>query len=212
MIFRLIQLISLAGIILAIIGGINSSTAAVPGTVDRKTKIGVILFLVAWLGLCALLAGIAMRIASVEQGEKRLLLAVAVSAPFVFVRLLYSLLGAFTKNKQFSSISGSVTINLCMAVLEEAVVVVVLLGIGLSLRVLPRPSIGAPVQKSPGYGYDNLGVEGNGSAPLGVIQQNGRADHGFPEQLPRREARRGGRRGGPIKQLIGLARDHYQQR
>ena len=194
----MVHLISLVGVILAVIGGINSSNAAVPGKVDPKTKVGVVLFFLAWLGLCALLAILAIRISSVEQGEKRLLLAVAVSVPFVFVRLLYSLLGSFSKNREFSSISGSVTINLCMAVIEEFVVVVVLLGTGMTLRVLPKPAIAAPAQKNLAHGYDPLDYEENGAARPGNYQQS---------TLPRREVRRNVRRGGPIRQLIGLIRD-----
>lgn len=213
--FRPIQIISLVGVILAVVGGINSSSAPIPTKFDPKTKVGVVLFVVAWLGLCLVLAIIASRISSVELGEKRLVLAVAVSVPFIFVRLLYSLLSSFSKNKDFSSIRGSVIINLVMAIIEEFVVVVVLLGTGLTLRVLPKPAIPAPAQEIPNHGYDSVVYEENGTASAARaarFQQGLRADHRHPETLPRKELRRGGRRGGPIMQLIGLARDHYQPR
>jgi hypothetical protein len=203
------------GVILAVVGGINSSSASIPTKVDPKTKIGVVLFVVAWLGLCLLLAIIATRISSVEHGEKRVVLAVAASVPFIFVRLLYSLLGSFAKNRKFSSISGSVVLNVVMALIEEFVVVAVLLGTGLTLRVLPKPAIAAPAQNVSNHGYNSIVYEENGAASVAGAagyQHGVRADHGYPDTLPKRELRRGGRRGGPITQLIGLARDHYQPR
>lgn len=197
------------GVILAIVGGINTSSASIPTKVDPKTKIGVVLFFVAWLGLCLLLAIIATRISSVEQGEKRIVLAVAVSVPFIFVRILYSLLGSFAKDKKFSSISGSVVLNVAMALIEEFVIVAVLLGTGLTLRVLPKPAIAAPAQDISNHGYNSIAYEDNGAAGF---QHGVRTDHGYPHTLPRREFRRGGKKGGPIMQLIGLVKDHYQRR
>ena len=206
------QLISLVGVILAIVGGVNSSSSPVPTQVNSKTKVGVVLFLLAWLALCILLAIITIRISSVEPGEKRLVLAVAISVPLILVRLIYSLLGSFSKNHAFSSITGSVTINLCMAVIEEFVVVIVLLGTGFTLRVLPKPGIAAPIPRSSYPEYDQLNYAENGAVAGGHAQQNARTDHGSRRTLPRREMRRSGRRGGPITQLIGLARDRYQSR
>lgn len=209
---RLISLVSLVGVILAIVGGVNSSTSNNPTKIDTKTKVGVCLFVAAWLGLTIILAISAIRISAVEAGEKRLVLAVGISVPFIFVRLLYSLLGAFSKDQQFSSIKGSVTINLCMAVIEEFVVVLVLLGTGFTLRVVPKPGIAAPVPKASSYGYNSIAYEESGAAGAGHSQRNARADLGFQETLPRRGRRTGGRRGGPIMQLIGLARDRYSSR
>jgi hypothetical protein len=78
---------------------------------------------------------LAMRIAWIKKGECRLVLAVAISVPFILVRLIYSAILSFAHNPRFNLISGSVTINLVMAVLEEFVVIIVCLGIGLTLRV-----------------------------------------------------------------------------
>lgn len=77
----------------------------------------------------------AMRVKWIQNGERRLVLAVAISVPFILVRLIYSAILSFAHNPRFNLISGSVTINLVMAVLEEFVVIIVCLGIGLTLRV-----------------------------------------------------------------------------
>ena len=211
-VFRLIGLISLVGVILAIVGGVNSSTSGMPTKVDTKTKVGVVLFALTWLALCILLAMIATRISAVEPGEKRLVLAVAISVPFVFVRLLYSFLAAFSKHEQFSSMTGSVTINLCMAIIEEFVVVMVLLGTGFTLRVLPKIATASPASKNSGNAYSAIAYEESGPAGNGYAQHNLRTDHGFRDTLPRREMRSSQRRGGPVMQLVGLARDRYQSR
>lgn len=72
---------------------------------------------------------------SLEKGERRTLLAVAISAPFILVRILYSVLVWFAHNDNFSLFGGDVTVQLVMAVLEEVVVVVVCLGVGMTLSV-----------------------------------------------------------------------------
>jgi uncharacterized membrane protein len=61
--------------------------------------------------------------------------AVAISAPFLLVRIHYSVFMWFSHNNDFSLFNGNVTVQLVMSVLEEVVVVVVCLAIGMTLRV-----------------------------------------------------------------------------
>jgi hypothetical protein len=105
------------------------------GTVKAPTKAGVIIFIIAWFGLCGLLVILATQSACIEKGERRIILAVAICIPFILVRLIYSIILSFAHNRHFNLISGSTTINLVMAVLEEFVVIILCLGVGLTLRV-----------------------------------------------------------------------------
>ena len=78
------------------------------------------------------------RYSLVEKGEHRLIIAVAISVPFILIRLIYSLLVVFANNRRFNIVTGSVTINLVMAVLEEFVVTILCISVGLSLQVRPK--------------------------------------------------------------------------
>jgi hypothetical protein len=46
-------------------------------------------------------------------------MAVVLAIPFLLVRLVYSIFSTFTHNKSFNLLSGSVTILLCTALIEE---------------------------------------------------------------------------------------------
>jgi hypothetical protein len=181
-IFHALTVLTLVALVLCIVGAIKSSDSGSTnylGKPQTLTKVGVVLFLAAWAGLWLLLIVMVISSSLVEKGEHRLIVAVAISVPFIFVRLIYSLLVVFANNRRFNIVTGSVTINLVMAVLEEFVVAILCLSVGLSLQVRPK------------------------STELAKT-----ADHS--DKMPGRHVSqhvRPRRRGGPIAQLIGLARD-----
>ena len=91
-----------------------------------------------FVGVYLILGLLASRISQVNLGEKRLLLAVAISCPFLAVRLVYALISVFANSMSFNPTFGNITIFLCMDVLEEIVVVAVCVVIGLTLRIVPK--------------------------------------------------------------------------
>ncbi|GKZ35619.1 hypothetical protein AbraIFM66950_006319 [Aspergillus brasiliensis] len=191
--FRLVGLLTLAGMILCIVGASESSS--LQGiTNSTEAKIGDVLYVISWGCLCLLLLVIGSKYESIEDGEHRLLLAVGLSVPLLLVRLIYSLLSVFTHNPTFNMLTGNVTVFLVMAVLEEIVIVVICLGVGMTLEVRQRPTeYEAPAQGDP---------------ELGSRQSPGRMSYNSGKQ----ERRRKRRRGGPISQLIGLAIDEIRSR
>ncbi|KAB8295932.1 hypothetical protein EYC80_008752 [Monilinia laxa] len=139
---KLIEVFTLVGLILGIIGGINASDSYtttgrwVPGT---ESKVSNILFIVSYVALLVITILTSFSISNAENGERRILLAIAIALPFLFVRLLYSILSTFVAHStKFNSFTGSVTILLCVALLEELVIVVIYLGIGMTLKVQPK--------------------------------------------------------------------------
>lgn len=118
---------------------------------DIKVKVGMIIYAVCYGIMVALLAILAARRNSIERGEKRTLLAVALSSPFILVRLLYAFFVWFLNSPRFSILNGDVTILLVMSVLDEIVVVIICLVVGMTLRVRnrgPRESDGEAFQAS----------------------------------------------------------------
>lgn len=217
LVFRLLTVLTMVGLVLCIVG-INDSTSSTSKAslsaykVDAKTKIGVILFVISWACLCLLLAAITMQLSHVDFGEKRLILAVAISIPFIFIRLCYSLLGDFTHNSHFNPLTGSVTIDLCMAVLMEFAVVVTCLTIGLTLHVVPLSALAPPVrtvQRSHRTAEPDASLE-NGAFNYINPRRAAGAGRIVPPIATRRELKRGPMGGGPIHTLVGMAMDRYK--
>jgi hypothetical protein len=140
-IFKVIELIILVGLILGIVGGINASDNYVKNHVYQASslsKAGTALFIVSFVGILIGCAFTSFSVSHAEQGEKRLLLAVAISLPFILVRLIYSIMITFTHNKNFNGLTPNVTILLCVALIEEFIVVLVYEGFGLTLHQVQK--------------------------------------------------------------------------
>ncbi|KAJ5513815.1 hypothetical protein N7463_003367 [Penicillium fimorum] len=195
MIFRIVGLLALIAVILSIVGA-TSNHDITNGAVNIKTKIGLIFYLGTWVGVCGLFLLVAKRSRSIEDGEHRLLLAVGVSLPLILVRLMYSFIYAFSRKAEFNSVSGNVTIQLVMSVLEEIVVVLVCLGIGLTLQI--RPSAEYTQQPSVSTRYEN-------SVEL---------ESGYLMAQPheKRRAHKPTRRGGPISRAVMYIVDEINDR
>jgi len=136
---KLIQIIVMIGLVLSIIGGIDaSSNLSSTGVYTPQTysKIAVGLFIASYVLLAATTIILSFSVPHAEHGEKRLLLAVAISLPFILVRLIYGSISIFANTSDFNSVSGNVTIYLCMALIMEACTVVVCEAIGITLRKL----------------------------------------------------------------------------
>jgi hypothetical protein len=161
-IFKFIELVILVGLILGIVGGVNAGNdfvntgTFVPGTLN---KVGTALFIACYVAIVLSTILISFSIQHATHGEKRILLAVAISLPFLLVRLVYSIMSTLVRNNQFNLLDGSVTILLCVAFIEEFVVVVIYEGTGLTLQKLPKESEfnDAPLNYAP------LVQDGNGA-------------------------------------------------
>ena len=124
---RLLELLHipiLLALILAIVGGtqISSSDSSKHSSGESFEKGAGIIFLISYLILVALALLTATELGNVPRGEKYILFAVLASLPLLAVRLLYSLLADFEDNSTFNIVDGNVTVQLCMAIIEEFIV------------------------------------------------------------------------------------------
>ncbi|KFZ19766.1 hypothetical protein V501_00499 [Pseudogymnoascus sp. VKM F-4519 (FW-2642)] len=136
--FRLLSIPTVTGLGLCVAGGTLTGISGDPTNVHITTKIGVILFVVAFAVMNFITAITYRNLSYAEAGERQLGRVVAVSAPFLIVRTVYSVLGAFGNNLKFNILIGSVPIYLCMAVLEEFAIFVLFIAVGFTLRVIPK--------------------------------------------------------------------------
>lgn len=118
---------------MSIIGQVKSANSGSQDLVNFLSKIGVVIFLAAWAGLGFLFWSIVSRVKEVAPGERRILVAIGLSTPLLLVRVLYSLLGAFSSDSKFNMLTGNPTTMLVMAVLEEIIICLLCLGTGLTL-------------------------------------------------------------------------------
>jgi hypothetical protein len=69
---------------------------------------------------------------TVKRFQKKLFLAIAISSPFLLVRIVYSALSDYTDNSRFTVLSDDATTYLCMNVLEEIIAMAFTVVLGLS--------------------------------------------------------------------------------
>ncbi|KAL4796717.1 hypothetical protein BDV19DRAFT_387909 [Aspergillus venezuelensis] len=133
--FSFFRILTIAALAVTISGITSDMTPHGLRTPNTEVKAGMVLYMVSWAILCVLLNILYLRRTSLEIGEERTLVAVAISAPFLLIRIIYAILLWFVADDAFNAVDGNNTAQLFMAVFEEIVVVGVCLGIGMKLRV-----------------------------------------------------------------------------
>lgn len=136
-IIQVAQLPTMIALILCIVGGMDEgdNTASEITTGKKDTKIGVVMFLCIYLLLSALTVITMKDIGNARNGEKRVYLAVLCALPLLAVRLLWSLLSAFSTNPTFSLQNGKPWVQVFMAIIEEFVIVLAYTVVGLTVPV-----------------------------------------------------------------------------
>ena len=102
------------------------------------TKVAMILFIGVWIIQSYIAIVAAYRLLHTHCDERRLALVIAVSIPFLAVRLIYSVISAFDDTSTaFNPITGNVDVLAFMAVMEEFIVVGLYLAGGFLISQLP---------------------------------------------------------------------------
>ncbi|CAK7242143.1 MAG: hypothetical protein STHCBS139747_003623 [Sporothrix thermara] len=150
-ILRLLQLVVAVGLALILSGGIKLGNQVgedlakglpLSYNVSTESKVGIVLILAGFALLVLSAAVLLARISAVPSGEKRLLVSIFIAVPFVFVRLLYSILAVFdTANPNFRQFGGSTTAGyyvLGMCTVMEIVAVIIFELVGMTLPYVPH--------------------------------------------------------------------------
>ncbi|KAM4068130.1 hypothetical protein HRG_009588 [Hirsutella rhossiliensis] len=132
---RLVEILMLVAIILVIVGGTQSAVTVqggVPKIAYSSTSKAGTAIMVAVLALLCLELLLAFRKRGhVARGERRIIVGVGLSIPFVIVRLVYSCLVVF------GGVSSNVWLYLGMLVIMEMIVVIICQVLGFSLDKAP---------------------------------------------------------------------------
>ena len=138
-------------LILAAIGVSDefSDEASTISTGKNLYHAGIIIFAVVYLVQAGITIISFIGIRDMPQGEKRILIAVGCSLPFLLVRIIYTILVAFdTNSATFNIISGNALVQGFMSTMEEFVTVGLYLAAGL---MAPKIAKGIPQTQEPGY-------------------------------------------------------------
>lgn len=134
-VFQLSHLVIIIGLALTIAGSVeaiptNSASEISSGRTLRKA--GIILLLIAFIANAAITAFTLFRIRQAWAGDRKLVYAVALSLPFLLVRVIYSVCIAFaTHSKTFNAQAPNVFVQAFMQVLMEFIIWTILLVGGL---------------------------------------------------------------------------------
>lgn len=123
---------------LLVAGSIDPTSQEGPTfSANGEIKAGVAVYLLCFLELCYATALIHFRKHLALRDDQHLAYVVALSLPFMLVRVLYITLFAFAahgNSEWFNVISGDETTQLCMQVVQEYIIVFLYLLVGLKLR------------------------------------------------------------------------------
>jgi hypothetical protein len=125
-IIQLAQIPIVIGLVLCILGGTDAKITF--------TKAGIVIFLIAFVGLIALVAVTVSDVGNAPRGENRLYWVIVTAIPFLGIRLSWSLIAVFGHDAKFSITGGDPWINFGMAVVEEWVIVFMYTITGLTLK------------------------------------------------------------------------------
>jgi len=167
---KLIETIITVGLIVGIVGGVNAAdTYQKTGVYSPTslTKAGTALLVASFILLVIATILTSFSVSHAEHGEKRILMAIAISLPFLAIRLAYSCMATFSHDHNFSMISTThkgVTYLLCIALIEEFIVAVTLMSIGLTLNKVPKDNERYAV------GHQAIPTSSDSSRPMGIQQ------------------------------------------
>ncbi|KAL9110110.1 MAG: hypothetical protein Q9227_005304 [Pyrenula ochraceoflavens] len=154
LILDFLNLPSLAGIILGIIGGtrVSSSDTSKANEGWHFTEAAVILFLAIYIVLSAVTAYQFIHLHSVKDGERRLVFAAGASLPFFLVRFVYSLCASFDHNSKYfsfrSTANSAVILQAILSLLMEFIIVAIFISVGFVVPKIPRDAVRS--RSSPG--------------------------------------------------------------
>ena len=136
---KLVTLIAIIGLILGIVGISTADTTNgyTPGALP-KSAMGIFLAVYVVVMLLSSWLFYEYSFTMLLRYQNKLFLGIALSAPFLLLRMIYSALGNYTSSHTFSmaSLAGdnhtSLTVYLCMSVLEEIISMVIVMVLGVS--------------------------------------------------------------------------------
>ncbi len=135
-IFRILQLLIGAGLILGIIGVTNGGSWGANGTFTPSaiSKVGIILYILSLVAITIIFVVSLPDASAVPHKEWPLKIYIPIALLAIAIRILYSVLCVFAHDSTFSLFNGSIAADILMAIVEEFFVIIITLVLGFKLR------------------------------------------------------------------------------
>lgn len=133
--FRILQLVIAAGLILGIFGVTSGGSQAADGAFIPSTssKVGIILYIVVLAALALIFIRSLPNASAVPHPERLLIAYIPIALLAIAVRLLYAALCIFVHNNTFSLFGSSIVADVVMAIVVEFFIVIITLVLGFKL-------------------------------------------------------------------------------
>ncbi|KAL8680967.1 MAG: hypothetical protein Q9186_002867 [Xanthomendoza sp. 1 TL-2023] len=166
---RMLHIPNILALALAIVGGVrlSSNTPSQQRSGREFAQTGITIFMAVFIIYTLVCLATLRAFASVTKGEKKVVYGVLLAIPFLFIRILYAMLAVFKDNRTFAIVNGSATALLCMAIIEEMIVVIIYCGTGLVAPVEGEQK----KKKKEEVGEEKKGEEGEGGRGRQRMQQ-----------------------------------------
>ena len=194
-VFRGIHLLALGGLVIAIIGGVDetNTNANTAKTGRELVEAASILFLTVFLCAAGITVLFMSRKSSVHYTETKLLYAGAIALPFLCVRILYTVIVAFSSHDPSSNFyyrNVNVLVSAFMQFLMEAIVVMIFIAAGLLTpgKQTHHQSMNAGVQAGRKDYSTRDPEQGRGASPEAHLmeeRQQQRQERPHPQQQQR---------------------------
>jgi hypothetical protein len=156
-------LMTLIALIIGIIGGTDAdqtSDVNKYNTGKHMQQGAAILYVIFYVGLLFISGFIFTNLRYLVPAEKKIYTAVVLTLPFLFVRLMFSVISAFSSfYSKFSIFEGSVWIFFGMAVVMEIIVVLIYTVVAI---ITPKPEAAQPTKEGNAGFVQNQNGNGNG--------------------------------------------------
>ncbi|KAE8141410.1 hypothetical protein BDV38DRAFT_279310 [Aspergillus pseudotamarii] len=133
---RLTHIVVSVAVILSIVGSASSSD---PNHPKSTSRVGVCLYLAALAGCVLLLAlswGKLRHCQNIPRRERLAVVVVGIASPLLLIRIVYSASSVLANSSVFNLVKGSISAKVCMAVIEEIIIVVMYASYGWYLNPL----------------------------------------------------------------------------
>lgn len=143
---KLLQLVALVAVILGIVGGTKVSSSDPDNQADGYTyiKASAILILIMFLASMLILSASILHMRAVKAGDRKIFYASIIGAPFVLVRVIYTICSAFdhtsTTFSSRSDTTSAVIVRGIMAIAMEIVAAAIFLVAGILSPKMEQPS------------------------------------------------------------------------
>lgn len=134
---RLIQVMVVVGLILAIVGAVDTSNdLATTGQwhPQKLSKVGTALFVAAYAIIALTIVSTLFLVSYAAADEKRILVVLILTMPFLAVRVIYSAISNFSTLASFNVLNGNVTIMMVMELIMELICVILYEIVGLMVQ------------------------------------------------------------------------------